>query len=49
MGNKGTEMCYIKCLGDPLEKKAVSREVKNEIRKAKIKLNQYNSGDLKAA
>ena len=41
-------------LGDPLEKKAVSREVKNEIRKAKIQYknnieNPYNSGDLKAA
>lgn len=41
-------------LGDLVEKKAVSREVKNEIKKAKSQYrnkieNQYNSGDLKAA
>ena len=40
--------------GDPLEKKAVSREVRNEIRKAKIQYRdkieeQYCSGDLRAA
>lgn len=41
--------------GDPLEKKAVSREVKkNKIRKAKIQYrrkieNQYSGGDLRAA
>jgi len=40
-------------LGDLAEKKAVSRGVKNEVRKAKIQYknkikSQYNSGDLKA-
>lgn len=40
--------------GDPLERKAVSREVKNEIRKAKILYRktiekQYISGDLRVA
>ncbi len=42
------------CSGDPLEKKEVSREVKDEIRKAKMKhrnkiQSQYCSGDLRAA
>jgi len=40
--------------GDHLEKKVVSREVRNEIRKAKMKYRekiemQYSSGDLRAA
>ena len=44
----------IYCIGSALEKKAVSREVRNEIRKAKLKYKekievQYSSGDLRAA
>lgn len=40
--------------GDPLEKKAVSREVKNEIKKAKIQYrrkieNKCSRGNLRAA
>lgn len=49
--NKKKKIFYT---GDPLEKKAVSREVRNEIRKAKIQYRdkieeQYCSGDLRAA
>lgn len=49
--NKKKKVFYT---GDPVEKKAVSREIKNEIRKAKIQYRdkiekQYCSCDIRAA